>query len=46
LDKVYSRISEFHQRYGELWEPAPALKRLADEGKSFAEFNKEQGVMA
>jgi 3-hydroxyacyl-CoA dehydrogenase len=46
LDKVYSRISEFHQRYGELWEPAPALKRLAHEGKTFADFHKEQGVMA
>ncbi len=46
LDKVYGRISEFHQLYGELWEPAPVLKRLADEGKTFAEFIKEQGVIA
>ena len=46
LDKVYGRVSEFHQRHGELWEPAPLLKRLAQEGKSFAEFNKEQTVMA
>ena len=46
LDKVYRRISEFHQRHGELWEPAPLLKRLAEEGRTFAEFNKEQTVMA
>ncbi len=46
LDKVYRRISEFHRPHGELWEPAPLLKRLAEESKSFAEFNKEQGVMA
>ena len=46
LDKVYRRITEFHQRHGELWEPAPLLKRLAEEGRSFAEFNKEQTVMA
>jgi len=46
LDKIYGRISEFHQRYGELWEPAPALKRLVHEGKTFADFHKEQGVMA
>jgi 3-hydroxyacyl-CoA dehydrogenase len=46
LDKVYRRISEFHQQHGELWEPAPLLKRLAEEGRTFAEFNKEQSVMA
>ncbi|MGB2605416.1 MAG: 3-hydroxyacyl-CoA dehydrogenase NAD-binding domain-containing protein [Candidatus Sulfotelmatobacter sp.] len=46
LNKVYRRISEFHQRHGELWEPAPLLKRLAEEGRTFAEFNKEQTVMA
>ena len=46
LDKVYRRISEFHQRHGELWEPAPLLNRLAEEGRTFAEFNKEQTVMA
>jgi len=46
LDKVYRRISEFHQQHGELWEPAPVLKRLAEEGKTFAALNREQAVMA
>jgi 3-hydroxyacyl-CoA dehydrogenase len=46
LDKVHRRISELHRQHGELWEPAPVLERLAEEGKKFAEFNKEQGVMA
>src|SRR5579863_1936633 len=46
LDKVYRRISEFHQQHGELWEPAPLLKRLAEEGKTFAELNREQAVVA
>src|SRR5579863_1799623 len=46
LDKVYRRISEFHQQHGELWEPAPLLKRLAEEGKTFAELNREQAVLA
>ena len=46
LDKVYRRISEFYQRHGELWEPAPVLKRLAEEGKTFAELNREQAMMA
>jgi 3-hydroxyacyl-CoA dehydrogenase len=46
LDKVYRRISEFHQRHGELWEPAPVLKRLAEEGKTFAELNREPAAIA
>lgn len=47
LEKVYKRICDFHRLYGELWEPAPLLKRLAAQGSSFAEFsNKEQSVMA
>jgi 3-hydroxyacyl-CoA dehydrogenase len=46
LKKVYDRISEFHRQHGELWEPAPLLKRLAEEGKTFADFNKESSVAA
>jgi len=42
LDKVYARVCEFHQQHGELWEPAPLLKRLAETGGKFAEFNKEK----
>ena len=41
LQKVYQRICEFHQQHGELWTPAPLLQRLADAGKTFAEFDKE-----
>src|SRR6202023_2725007 len=41
LKKVYDRVCEFHKQHGELWEPAPLLKRLAEEGKGFADFNKE-----
>jgi 3-hydroxyacyl-CoA dehydrogenase len=46
LRKVYQRICEFHQQLGELWEPAPLLKRLAAEGKTFAEFDKQQAAAA
>jgi 3-hydroxyacyl-CoA dehydrogenase len=46
LKKVYDRICEFRQQHGELWEPAPLLKQLADQDKTFAEFNKEQGAAA
>jgi 3-hydroxyacyl-CoA dehydrogenase len=42
LQKVYQRICEFHQQHGELWEPAPLLRRLAEEKKTFADFDKEQ----
>ncbi len=46
LKKVCDRIEEFHKQHGELWEPAPLLKRLAEEGKKFADFNKEQSATA
>jgi 3-hydroxyacyl-CoA dehydrogenase len=42
LKKVYDRVLQFHEEHGELWEPAPLLKRLAEEGKTFAEFDKEK----
>jgi 3-hydroxyacyl-CoA dehydrogenase len=42
LQKVYERICDFHRQHGELWEPAPLLKRLAQSGKTFADFDKEQ----
>ncbi|HXX01405.1 MAG TPA: 3-hydroxyacyl-CoA dehydrogenase NAD-binding domain-containing protein, partial [Candidatus Acidoferrales bacterium] len=44
LKTVWERISEFHREYGEPWEPAPVLTRLAAEGKTFAEFAGEQLV--
>ncbi|HXE36446.1 MAG TPA: 3-hydroxyacyl-CoA dehydrogenase NAD-binding domain-containing protein [Verrucomicrobiae bacterium] len=46
LKKVFDRVEEFHRQHGELWEPAPLLKRLAEEGKKFADFNKEQSATA
>ncbi|HXW62336.1 MAG TPA: 3-hydroxyacyl-CoA dehydrogenase NAD-binding domain-containing protein [Candidatus Acidoferrales bacterium] len=35
--KVYDRVREFSERHGPLWEPAPLLKRLAEQGKRFAD---------
>jgi 3-hydroxyacyl-CoA dehydrogenase len=46
VKKVYDRICEFHKQHGELWEPAPLLKQLAEQGKRFADFKKEQGAAA
>jgi 3-hydroxyacyl-CoA dehydrogenase len=36
LKQVYKRILDFQKQHGELWEPAPLLKRLAEEGSTFA----------
>jgi 3-hydroxyacyl-CoA dehydrogenase len=44
--KVYERISEFHRQLGDLWQPAPLLKHLAEQGMTFADFNKGQGATA
>ena len=48
LKEVCRRIEEFRQRHGELWEPAPLLKRLAEQGATFAGYDatKEEGVAA
>jgi 3-hydroxyacyl-CoA dehydrogenase len=46
LGRVYDRISEFHRQHGELWQPASLLKQLAEPGKTFAEFGREQGATA
>jgi len=46
LNKVRDRISEFHRQHGEHWEPAPLLKQLAQEGKTFAEYHRSQDMTA
>src|SRR3984957_5499252 len=46
LKKVYDRILEFQKHHGELWEPAPLLKKLAEQGKGFADFNADHGAAA
>jgi 3-hydroxyacyl-CoA dehydrogenase len=46
LKNVLNRVEEFQKQHGELWQPAPLLKRLAQEGMKFADFNKEQSATA
>ena len=46
LKKVHDRIREFRDQHGELWEPAPLLKRLADEGNSLANYGREHATTA
>jgi 3-hydroxyacyl-CoA dehydrogenase len=40
LEKVYERVRDFEQAHGENWRPAPLLKQLAEQGKSFADFQR------
>ncbi len=46
LKQVYDRVSEFNRVHGEIWQPAPLLKRLAEQGKNFAEFSRDQVATA
>ena len=39
LDIVYRDILSFHQQYGDAWRPASLLKRLAEAGRSFAQWD-------
>jgi 3-hydroxyacyl-CoA dehydrogenase len=46
LRKVCERIGEFQQRLGTWWEPAPLLQRLAEQGKTFADYSSRQSTAA
>jgi 3-hydroxyacyl-CoA dehydrogenase len=46
LKKVCERIREFQQRLGNWWEPAPLLERLAEQGKTFADYSSRRSVAA
>jgi 3-hydroxyacyl-CoA dehydrogenase len=43
LKQVYDRVRQFEQQHGDLWTPAPLLKRLAESGQTFADRDKESG---
>jgi 3-hydroxyacyl-CoA dehydrogenase len=42
LKNLYQRICGFHTRHGDLWEPAPLLRRLAEGNRTFADFARLQ----
>jgi 3-hydroxyacyl-CoA dehydrogenase len=46
LSEIYGRICEFHQQHGKWWEPAPLLKKLAQQGGKFADFVGAAGTAA
>lgn len=44
LKNVYDKICEFRERDGEMyWKPAPLLEKLAKEGKTFAQWEPDNG---
>jgi 3-hydroxyacyl-CoA dehydrogenase len=44
LKKIYDKICEFHKEHGARWEPAPLLRKLAEEGKTFASLDTEKAA--
>ncbi|MFO0807177.1 MAG: 3-hydroxyacyl-CoA dehydrogenase NAD-binding domain-containing protein [Gemmataceae bacterium] len=44
LKRVYDRVCQFEQQHGDLWAPAPLLKRLAATGKTFAALDAERAM--
>ncbi len=40
LKKVYDKVCEFEKKHGEMWKPSCLLKKLAEEGKTFADWDK------
>ncbi len=46
LKQVYERVCAFHVEHGAWWEPAPLLKRLAENDGTFAAWDKDKGVKA
>jgi 3-hydroxyacyl-CoA dehydrogenase len=39
LKQVYERVRQFEKQHGDLWTPAPLLKRLAESGNAFADLD-------
>jgi 3-hydroxyacyl-CoA dehydrogenase len=42
LKTILQRIQEFQRVHGELWEPAPLLRDLAEQGRTFAQWDAER----
>jgi len=42
LGHVLERIEQFERAHGSRWKPAPLLVRLAREGRTFRDFDRER----
>lgn len=38
LDKVLANVRRYHDQHGKVWEPAPLLVELAEQGKTFEQY--------
>jgi len=44
LDQILSRIRQFEREHGSRWTPAPLLVRLAREGRTFRDYDRERAA--
>ena len=44
LEKIYERVLHYEDHHGYWWRPAPLLKQLAEQGKTFAGWDAERGA--
>lgn len=42
LKQVYDRVCQFEKEQGFWWKPSPLLKKLAESGKTFADYDREK----
>jgi 3-hydroxyacyl-CoA dehydrogenase len=42
LKKVYDRVCQFEKEQGFWWKPSTLLKRLAESGQTFADFDRQK----
>lgn len=42
LKKVYDRVCQFEKEHGFWWKPSALLKRLAESGQTFADFDRQK----
>lgn len=46
LPKVYAKVRQFHDRFGEHWKPAPLLEHLARHNSTFSAYDKSKAGAA
>lgn len=44
LKNVLAKIQEFEKQHGNQWAASPLLVKLVEQGKSFADFDREKGI--
>ena len=44
LTKVLERIRQFEKQHGNAWTPSKLLERLAEAGRTFADFDREKSA--